>query len=480
MKPLLLIAIIISLTASLLRAQNPFTKDSVYIRGSVKGFKPGQKDSFAAFTTYDITGNSKRLAVQIADNGSFSAALYQPFAGDIIFNYKDAFVNLYTAPADTLTLNVDDYLINRSTGNKGAVTAIGKNAGINNIMLQFQSEFDLHTFTAITDLGDKTQSDSTFAARRLLRMTEELAFLDNFIANHHITDKLFKTWQQNDMIYNAAKDAMYYPFLRLNKEITPKQLATLIKNIPVENPAALQNSAYYNFLRMLASDQQIMVNINPLFDEAKKQNGNNPMSLYLDDIDKIAQGISRELMYYDTYNPASKYNTDELKERFKSVIKQPYISRQFDRLLSTPLKFTAYNLSARIKSLNISDSLKTKLATLFDKQRGTNLYLDFWGDWCQPCMSEMPGYPTTIAALKGKPLKFIFLSAHTTTQSMLAVKAKFGIDAEFVNLTNNEVAVLNNALEFHSYPSHFIINAGGDVISNSARSVEQINKVLAN
>lgn len=312
-------------------------------------------------------------------------------------------------------------------------------------------------------------------------MNEELAYLNEFMTTNHITDALFKNWQRNQIVYAAAKNIMFYPFLgKSNKDINPAQLMALIKNIPVDNPGALHNSAYYDFLKMLAVGQQIIVNINPAYDEVKKQNGYNPLPIYLNHIDQISRGTSLQLMYYDTYTPGSKYNTDEMKERFRSALQQPFIRQKFDQLASAPLKFAAYNISARIKAANISDSLKAKLAGIFDRHKGSNLYLDFWGDWCMPCMSEMPGYPATIAALKDKPLKFIFLSAHTTTQSMLAVKAKFGIDAEFINLTNNEVAVLNNALEFHSYPSHFIINAAGDVISNSARGAEQINKVLAN
>lgn len=478
-----LIAIVAFTVTKPVYAQQPLAfiaKDSIYIKGSISGFTSGQQDGFVSFTTAGINGETKKQAIQIAANGSFSAALYQPFAGDITFNYKNAFVSLYATPADTLILKIDDKLMDRQTGYRNAITAWGKQDATNNILLQFQSTMSMHSFKAQANIGDKTLGDAGFAEKRTARMNEELAYLDGYITTNRITDATFKTWQKNQLMYTAAKEMVLYPFFgKMNKDISPAQLSALIKNIPVENQQALHNSAYYDFLKMLALGEQIIININPAFDEAKKQNGYNPIPLYLDRIDQTYKGISRQLMYYDTYSPNSKYNTDELKARFSAAITEPTIRQKFSVLLAVPVKFATYNLTARIMAAKVSDSLKTKLAGLFNRYKGNNLYLDFWGDWCGPCMSEMPGYPATIAVLKDQPLKFIFLSAHTTTESMLAIKAKFGIDADFINLSNNEVAILNNVLDFHSYPSHFVIDSTGNVISNSARSAEQVKKVLA-
>jgi thiol-disulfide isomerase/thioredoxin len=128
--------------------------------------------------------------------------------------------------------------------------------------------------------------------------------------------------------------------------------------------------------------------------------------------------------------------------------------------------------------MKVSDSLKQKFIVLFKQWKGTNLLIDFWGDWCGPCMMEMPGYPKLIAAFENKPLKFIFFSSLMIEKSMLAVKKQYHINADFINLSKDEVAVMNNLFEFHSYPTHILVNTSGSVVSNNTKSEAGITKLL--
>jgi thiol-disulfide isomerase/thioredoxin len=473
----LLLAALLVLTSICAMAQiSPFTlpPDSIHISGKVIGFKAAEGDNFVKITINNLTGETKRVAFQVKADGTYDATIYQAFAGDIGFNYGDAYLSIYAEPGKHLVLNIIHDKLGRSTGYKDAFVAEGDLAAINSIMLSFQAAFDLHNFQHKADIGDKNQADTLFAARRKAQLNEELDFLNGFIKQSGIRNKVFEDWQRNQFIYAAAHEMLFFPFFgKLNKTINHNQLLSLIRQIPINNIAATANSAWYQFLRSLSSGIEIIVNINPAYDSLRKQNGYNPVPLYLDKIDQVANGLSKQILYYNIYRP--QYHPDDITRlagRYNTVIKDEYLKTLFDKkTIAATAGFAAYSIAEKLKSSKVSPELKARLIALFEKEKGNNLYLDFWGDWCGPCMMEMPNYPKLIAALDGKPLKFIFMTTYTTTQSMLAIKNKYDIKAEFINLNKDEVAIMNNVLSFHSYPSHFMVNKQGMVVSNAMGSI---------
>ncbi|MES2275278.1 MAG: hypothetical protein V4592_04600 [Bacteroidota bacterium] len=470
---ILLIILLINAKAS---AQTHFVAltDSIHISGKVIGYKPGDEDNFIKFTTCNLGGDTKKQAFQLKADGTYDVKLYQAFAGDIQLNYKDAFVNIFVEPGKLLKLDIIGDRLLRGTGNRDAFVPQGDLAQVNQLMLNFQTGFDQHKFAATSSIGDNKQPDSAFAAKRMAQLNEELAFLDAFIKQSHVESKAFINWQRNQLTYTAAKEMVFFPFFgKLNKTITERQLLGFIKQIPISNNVALANSAYYSFLNSLSSSEQIIININTTYDAIRKQNGYSGMPLYLNKVDSVATGIAKQLMYYDMYRP--QYNASrftQVADRYHTVLQDAYIKELFDRRTRAATDgFARYSITDRLKTLNVSDDLKKRLLDLFDKEKGNNLYIDFWGDWCGPCMMEMPNYPNLITAFDGKPLKFIFMAAYTTPQNMLEIQNKYHIQAEFVNLTKDEVAIMNNVFDFHSYPSHFLVDRWGAVISNSLSGI---------
>ncbi|MES2396367.1 MAG: hypothetical protein V4549_10210 [Bacteroidota bacterium] len=451
---------------------NPFNaKDSVQITGKIIGYDPNQADHFITFSTNDLFGKSTSQAIQIEDNGSFWVKLYQSFEGDMQLNYKDAYINIYTKPNQVLQLDIYDSKVKRETNYEGAFIAKGELASINNLMFKFKTKFDNNIFQNKPDMGDKKQSDSAYAASMIRKLNEQLTFLNNFIKSNKVTDQKFINWQGSLLKYEAAKDILFFPFAgKYNKEITQRQLLQFINTIPINNENAYHNSSYYGFLSILCSDQQIMININPIYDAFKIQNGKNTTGICLDEIDKFAAGLARQLMYYNVFlhKAGSVSDSTPYSARFNTSITNPFLKEQ---LLSGDAHrnviFKKFNVVDRLNALNVNSALKQRLISLFTQYEGISLYIDFWGDWCGPCMSELPNYPKLITTLAGKPIKFLFLSTFTTEESMLAIKGKFKINGDFVNLTKDEVSIVNNVFEFHSYPSHFMINDKGEAVNNT-------------
>lgn len=456
---------------------NPFNaKDSLQITGKIIGYDTSQKDHFITFSTYDLFGKSTKQAIQIDDNGSFWIKLYQPFEGDMELNYKDVYINVYTRPKQVLQLDIYDSKLKKETNFEGAFVAKGELARINNLNFKFQTAYDKYFFGAEVDMSDKTQSDSAFAASMVMKLNEELTFLDTFVKNNQVTDQGFVNWQRSRFQYEVGKSILFFPFAgKYNKEITQRQLLQFISAIPINNEKAFNCSSYYAFLNSLCGDQQIMININPMYDALKIQNAKNTMGICLDEIDKFATGVARELQYLGVLlrRAGSASDPSPYLARFNKVIGNPFLKQQLIKAQTqTPMDkaFKEYDIVTRLNALKVKPVLKDRLINIFSRYNGMSLYIDFWGDWCGPCMSELPIYPQLITALEGKPIKFLFLSTFTTEESMLAIKKKLKIDGDFINLSKDEVNMVNNVFEFHSYPSHFFVNDKGTVISRMSKT----------
>lgn len=460
-------------------------KDSVFINGKIIGFDPQNGDAFINFLTTEINGSKIKHAFQISPDGCFEIALFQHFAGDITMNYKTAFTNLFTLPGSHLQIQIQNCAVQNGKQDSDVFSAYGELNEVNNLLFEFEHEMRLYDFIYEHKVVSKEQSDSTSIVNSYNKLHEELMFLDAFVSRKNVDNKQFTDWQRNKFIYTAGKAILSYPFMgKINTSITDSQLIELIRPIPINNSSALYNSDYYEFLNLLLVDHLIIVNINPGYEFLKRENGNNTVAVNLDQIDKLAKGITREIMYYDLYftsfQAKSRKNIPSItSDRFQSVIMDSVLNKMLKRLTdSLEDGFKPYHIVSRIRELKVSDNLKTRLLEIFRNSLGSNVFIDFWGDWCGPCMNEMPAYSKLIDSFKDKPLKFIFLSAHTSDKSAEQIKNRYQIKGDFINLTNDEVAIMNIVFEFHAYPAHFVVNAHGDVVGRDIKKEEEISLLL--
>jgi hypothetical protein len=74
----------------------------------------------------------------------------------------------------------------------------------------------------------------------------------------------------------------------------------------------------------------------------------------------------------------------------------------------------------------------------------------------------------------------------TKEEKIQEVKNKYKINGEFISLNGNETKILNNVLQFSSYPSHFILDPTGNIVNNKigplsfgGNIVEQIRNTMS-
>ncbi len=459
------------------------------IEGKIKNYIPSDKNGFISFRTFDVTGRLKDSAVTIDKNGSFNCSLYQPFEADIALMYDEEYIDMYTIPSENIFIEIDESKWKKAENKNDAITFKGKAAGISQMIVDFNYDMGKQQFANYAVDLDKSQKTAKgFAVVRHSLLKKELDYANLYIARKRISNKKFISWAKNKIIYTAASEIATFGFYGTpNRTNTHQQLIGLLKPIQILNPDALHNTVYFEFLNGLTGDFQIIINVNSVYKDSIRQMGDNHQLVIMKQIDRYSNGIAKQLMYYDLYNPQGKENAFN-RNQFESVIKQTYLKSTLQRGIEIN-DFEPYSLAEKIMQYPGGESLIKKLALGSPEQKGEFVYMDFWGIWCGPCMGEMPHYPKLIKEFLVKPIRFLFLAVETTQEEIRMVKTKYDIDGQFIALTGNEASILKNALKFQSYPRHFVVGPSGMVLNNqigsivsgdelSSFAIDQINKSL--
>jgi thiol-disulfide isomerase/thioredoxin len=443
-------------------ANDPFinSQKKILVTGRMKNYVPGDDNRFISFRTYNISGRGKDSAAFIKEDGSFEITLSQPFEGDLAFYFMEEFVTLYGTPGEKINLEIDVNKLKSEEDKSKAITIKGKSSAVSRLIMQFKLP-QMDSIPAEENWNDSTLSDQVIAKARIKRMKNDLDSLNRWIKKNAVANKIFENWAKNKFMYEAGWDIAFNLFTSKRRSANDQQLFEMLKDIPLENAKALNNSAYYQYLNIVSSSLHIIVNINPAYDSARRLSGKNSVPIYLKKMDQYSSGFARQMMYYNTYilNPTER--TVMYADSFDSIIKIPYVQDQMiEKKKSQP--FHPFNIVEKLREYKADESIKKRLISLFESNK-KNLFVDFWGDWCAPCMREMLHFGKLVNMFKDSELDFLFLGVETSEEKSAEVKKKFNIDAPFIVLNNNEIRILNNILQFHSYPSHFIIGPNGMV-----------------
>lgn len=483
--PLLLILVeFTSAQSDQISVFNPNQKFS--IEGNIKNYHPTDSTGFVTLRTNTISGVSRDTAVYINEHGYFKCQLHQGFDGDIAFAYRDEFVQLYATRGEEIQLKLDDNTWMVEPNKAKSLTVTGKSGALSKRIMDFQYQKNIHEFKTNPDFNNKEQGDERFAKDCNTRMEEELAFLEWYMGKNKITDVQFEKWNMNEIMYRMGNQIAFYCFARkINRSITYPQLMGYVKPIPFTNNDALSNASYYKFLEFLVGDFGIISNVNLLYTDSIRFHGNSKVAFNLTKIDSYSSGITRQLMYYLLYEKESK-DCQANVARFTSTISDPYLRQLFLRGVGAQDVLIPRDALEQIKGQPGGKSLADRMEVFLKKNKGSFVFLDFWGSWCGPCMQEMPLYPNLINELRSEPIVFLFLAVDTKEEKMIDVKRKYGINAEFILLADNDVKIFNNVLQFSSYPSHFILDPLGKVVARGAsiqnsgitETIKQIRSVL--
>jgi thiol-disulfide isomerase/thioredoxin len=442
------------------------------VKGFIRNYIPNDENRFVTFRTYEITGLDKDTSIIVDKQGRFNCELVQSFEGDIGMIYRGHYINMYAIPSDTIGLEIDEHIWSIQQNKANAIEFSGNSAQVSRMINEFKSLYVSHKFGNHADIGDASQPDKVFATKRIQQLNEELDLLNSYLLANKITELKYTQWAKNHLIYAAGVDIVSFPFyVKRNRQMTFKTLIDLLGPIKLENNSAMTSSNYYGMLYYLSGHFEIIANLNPEYQPEIDKVGKSRMLFILNQLDHFATGKAKEFMYFDVYTQNFKKQINDCDaniSRFESVIIQPDLKALFQKIRAGKKEhFEPFSVLKRMSEYPLTNSISSVFAGIITENPGKYLFIDFWGSWCAPCMNEMPLYPKLIENLKEQPVVFIFLAVETDKQKIQETKEKYHIDGRFISLNDNDTRMLNNILQFSSYPAHFLIDPNGMLVNNA-------------
>jgi peroxiredoxin len=129
---------------------------------------------------------------------------------------------------------------------------------------------------------------------------------------------------------------------------------------------------------------------------------------------------------------------------------------------------------AGFKAINfVGKSIKGNILEL-SKLKGNYVYLDFWGTWCAPCIEEIPKLKSIYEEYSDK--NFIMIGiANDDTKKLIKFIDKNEVNWEQIIQSDNKSIILDYGVV--SYPTTFLIDPAGNIISKNLR-VQELKEKL--
>lgn len=128
-----------------------------------------------------------------------------------------------------------------------------------------------------------------------------------------------------------------------------------------------------------------------------------------------------------------------------------------------------------VSTASLSQEISPENAGKYLAKNNDTLYVtNFFATWCGPCMREIPHFKNKMEELKGKPVKFTFISLDDKSEWNGAVK-KF---AEENNLSENIILLDGQKLDQNFFKNNFKQWDGGSIPFTYLRKGNKTDEVL--
>lgn len=164
----------------------------------------------------------------------------------------------------------------------------------------------------------------------------------------------------------------------------------------------------------------------------------------------------------------------------------------FDKYVTSPLIrqqfFDYYTPSPNTLSIKTSEKgfiTNESFAKIINDHKGKVIYIDCWGTWCAPCLSDLPHFNHLIERYKSEDIVFIFICIDSPKDQWdKTIKAR-NLKGEHHWFDKDKSNKLRADYDISGIPFYFLINEEGKIYSkgnnlkpSQSETIEQIEKLL--
>ncbi|MCE7057120.1 TlpA family protein disulfide reductase [Algoriphagus sp. AGSA1] len=263
--------------------------------------------------------------------------------------------------------------------------------------------------------------------------------------------------------------------LQMEDSIPDDFLADLVKSVPLENEKFIGESSYMQFLHEYAN----LKNREKNKTKEKVDSSDEPTSIYMArEIDELFTGnIKDAFLAYRTSmiikHVRSEYDSAVLDyfsdDQMRNFIKEYY----FSSVALKPGSGMPYFFLINEKGEDVESK----------DYLGNVVLVNFWADWCKPCIEEFPYENALVEKYHGKPVKIVNICLETKPERWKEYITKYGLEMD--NLYADEVWTKNLKIKYDikGIPHSVLIDWNGNIVENRSKTAskgadELIDKLL--
>jgi thiol-disulfide isomerase/thioredoxin len=105
--------------------------------------------------------------------------------------------------------------------------------------------------------------------------------------------------------------------------------------------------------------------------------------------------------------------------------------------------------------------------------RGKILLINFWADWCKPCIEEFPHENALVQKYKGKPVKILNICIESKPERWMDYIQKYGLKMDNLFAEENWTRKLKNDFEILGIPHSVLIDKDGNIVENKTKTASK-------
>jgi len=439
-----------------------------------------------------LTGNYKELFTEIDSSGFFSITFMQYYPEEFSISYRNRYVRLYMVPGDTITVFInaeefpDNFLVMSNHADMAYNVAdfevySGERVNYNSRIEQEKSQLlDSKSYKIWRD--SLKNEDMRYAAQYLLNNNSSIHFrnwLTNKYKYQYIAD-IIENYTRERQSNNSEPFSEFYLSLLDSIDLSSSSGSNYGELYSVINR---YNNFYYYLSMTKPETKGILVNfsdnmlnntqisLNPAEVKSKPEmklitkKESVSVDEYILEVKNVKNDLLKDALIANCfYRYKNYYNPDSLAYKIYSNMETDIAKASFyeEYMQRKELKIKENNLPFE------TDEGRELLNGIINKHKNMVLYIDFWGTFCGPCITDFKYASKLKEYYRGKDVAFIYLCERGDEKRWNDIIKEFKVSGDHYLLNNRQYVGLSKMFNLTYVPRYILIDKTGKIIDADA------------
>lgn len=461
-----------------------FTEGIATLKGQLLDYRKGMGDKLSFYNASCISIAPERIAVDLAEDGSFSKEVPVATVTPLILNMNGQILSVYLAPGEESAIYINPRELTRAQSRlrkdekpEGRIAYYdGYMATVCNELVDASAK--VNTQNDYPEIFKRAENKTIEELRTdyLNERAQKLAEVEALNISPACRDIL-----KGNITLSAIERINYIPAIYIrayfaNHKLDEKERNEFYDKTTENIPKDFYDIAYKDFTAInspafLYSPYLANIATNPQIRHRLSSATGIDSGLFFE-LSKTAE-LTKQI---EDFQPASKEQLDEVAG-FSSPFFATLIEKKNEDLRKT-IEANKKKSGFTVNELG-EVSNEDLFASLISKFKGKVILADFWATWCGPCRMANTEMKPMKEELKGEDIVYLYIAGGNSPEkiwnNMIA-----DLPGEHYRISNEQWAYLTETLGIRGVPTYFVINKEGDIAFKTVGfpGVEKIKEEL--